>query len=78
MGLAGDAEPTRAAPGGNAGGVVVSSSDFCRPPRLSSRERSCYCFHFDLSADAQYTFSSLVNYVISYGAVLLPSPPLPS
>lgn len=53
----------------NGNGPLGPPTDPARPPRLSRRDRSFYCFHFDLSQEGQRLLSSLVRYVHSYGAV---------
>lgn len=53
-------------------GKPLLPSDPARPPRLSRRERSYYCFYLDISTQGQHLQASLSRYIASYGAVLMP------
>jgi len=56
-----------------ASGTITRIPAICdegRPPALSRRDRSEYCFYFDLQAESQHLLASLIRYVIAYGAVL--------
>lgn len=44
------------------------SSDPLKPPRLSRRERSHYCFHVDISQHYQSLLPHLHKYIVAYGS----------
>lgn len=62
MGLADNEKTLNQAP------PPVPGTDLSRPPRLSRRERSYYCFYFELSGETLYLLPRLTKYVLSYGA----------